>query len=224
MEYNTKLLGIIPVYDTEDFLNTKYNFDLNETISACEEDIIINNSQDEAIIQYKKITDDGYFIWERVDGSDSPIRPARMSDLDNFLRENDWNIGMGRKIVKQIDNEDSPRLYLYSEETYGDEILKVDDIDQQTMSPKYSVISDSYISSYNTAIKATVDLFNSHYENLMNIKPMNYIYDQSNESSVNLGSIYYYNLISSRNLESGSTIIDLLSLNDSNYTNILNLI
>ena len=216
---NNELLGFIPVYDDEDFLKTRYNPLTGKTESG-NETIVINNSQEEPILQYRKINDSGVISWERIDGSDSPIRPARLSDLDYFLRETDWNIGLGRKVTKQFQDEESPRLYLFSDEKCSSEILN---FEEDKLQSNYSVISDSYVESYDNVITAVISNFNSYYETLMNIKPMNYIHNQSNDSSINLGSIYYYNLISSRNLENGSTIVDLLSLNDSNYTNILNL-
>ena len=195
---NTKKLGIIPVYDTEDFLTTEFT----------ENSIIINSSQESPVIQYKS----GDSSWVRIDGSDSPKRSARLSDLEYFLRERDWNIGFGRKVsIPDTTRKEFPYCML-QEESYLSPIVTVSEKDFKDKS-KVAVISDTF----NT--KETIDQFNSRYEELMNIKStMTY-----NNISTNLGATHYYNLISTRDLENESTVIDLLSLCDSNYTNILNI-
>ena len=213
-----KKLGIIPVFDSDSYLKT-LNYDGNP-YAIVEENIVIDNSQDTPMLYYRD--DNNRRRWIRIDGEDSPTRPAKTSDLEYFLRQSDWNLSP-RKIVKTITEEETeesgddtnnqiPILYISSEKRKSEPIISIND-----------ELSDFYVVSdyYNT--KGTVELFNSHYEILMNTKPMNYVYNSESNEAVNLGSIYYYNLISSRNLDSGSTIIDLLSLNDSNYTSTLNL-
>lgn len=246
---NTKKLGIIPAYNTEDLL--QFN-------TASSGEIIINNSQESPIIQYGAVSQSGVLSWVRVDGSDSPKRSAKLSDLEYFLRERDWNLGFGRKValstLKEEDiiittttttsttpspttttttttlspttlafletstpappssKEEIPLLMLL-EESYPDPILTISEEELSLSSSRVAVISDTFNK------KEDIDQFNSQYEALMNIKStMTY-----NENSINLGSSYYYNLISTRDLEKESTVIDLLSLSDSNYTNILNL-
>ena len=253
---NTKKLGIIPAYNTEDLLQFNTAFSSGE--------IIINNSQESPIIQYGVVSQSGALSWVRVDGSDSPKRSAKLSDLEYFLRERDWNLGFGRKVALSILKEEdiivttttsttpspttttstttpSPTssttspppdfpetstpvppssneekeniLFMLLEESYPDPILTISEEELGLSSSKVAVISDTFNK------KEEIDQFNSQYEALMNIKStMTY-----NENSINLGSSYYYNLISTRDLEKESTVIDLLSLSDSNYTNILNL-
>ena len=213
-----KKLGIIPVFDSDSYLKT-LNYDGNP-YAIVEENIVIDNSQDIPMLYYRDDNNRGR--WVRIDGEDSPIRSARTSDLEYFLRQSDWNLSP-RMAVKTIteqeseknevnDNNQIPILYISSEKRKSEPIISIND-----------ELDDFYVVSDYFNTKETVDLFNSHYEILMNTKPMNYVYNSESNESVNLGSIYYYNLISSRNLDNGSTIIDLLSLNDSNYTSTLNL-
>lgn len=204
MEENiNSLLGIIPVYEKE------------SDISTSTENIIINNSQNYPVLQYKITNEFGQSSWVRVDGSDSPKRSAKMSDLEYFLRERDWNIGFGRKVVAGGVEEDDYPLYMLDCESPLKACLIFND------ESKIALVSD-----HNNSPTSLAE-FNDLYETLMNIKPMTYTFKNTitgtEEDTVNLGATYYYNLVSTRDLDTGSTVVDLLSLGDSNYTNTLNL-
>lgn len=205
-------IGFIPTYNTEDFLKNRTT--TSEEHPYLGEDIIIDNSQLSPILKYKQ-TDPTTRkdSWIPIDGSDSPNRPAKMSDLDFILRKKDWTIGLGRKYILSIE-EGYPTLCMFPLEEYSESIVSLND----------SIIINNeslFIVSDHDVADNTLNDFEEKYEILMKEDDMNYTLESG--ENVNLGASHYTNLISLHDIDKGSAIIDLLALSDSNYTNIINL-
>ena len=177
------------------------------------EDVIIDNSQLSPVIKYK-YTDPrtNNISWVPIDGSDSPNRPAKMSDLDYILRKKDWTLGLGRKyVLKNNDGDDI--LCMFPSEKYPKDIISIDEFINKNKESIY-IISDA---DYNETLKNT---FLQNFNILTKDGDMNYSIEETGES-INLGASYYNNLVSLHDIEKGSMVIDLLALGDSNYTNII---
>ena len=207
-------IGFIPTCNTEDFLQKNGKTTTSDGFSYQGEDIIIDNSQLYPILKYRQIDSITHKeSWIPIDGSDSPNRPAKMSDLDFILRKKDWMIGLGRKYVLSID-ETTPTLCIFPSEKYSESIVSlIDSIKTNTES--------LFIVSDHDYTDAAWKNFEDKYEKLMKDDDM--YYTTENGENVNLGASYYTNLISLRDVDKSSAVIDLLALSDSNYTNIINL-
>lgn len=167
--------------------------------------------------------------WLPLDNKSSVSRAAMMSDLEDQLRKRDWNIETRIFTDLRLSEEDKggvtmttttppptletkelpkERLYLSKGHTYSESIPWRTELERD-----YVQISEDDLS------QEFLDKFYGLYEELINTKPMK-VY---NNETVDLGSIHYYNLISSRDLEAGSSVIDLLSLAGTDYTSVINL-
>ena len=209
-----EFIGFIPTYNTEEFLRGT-NFTSSGKHSYLGEDVIIDNSQLSPVIKYK-YTDPrtNNISWVPIDGSDSPNRPAKMSDLDYILRKKDWTLGLGRKyVLKNNDGDDI--LCMFPSEKYPKDIISIDEFINKNKESIY-IISDA---DYDETLKNT---FLQNFNILTKDGDMNYSIEETGES-INLGASYYNNLVSLHDIEKGSMVIDLLALGDSNYTNIINL-
>lgn len=250
-------LSFIKTYDNVE--------DINNDSSLKPGSIIIDASQSDPKLKYLKeeiMLRDGKRdisrVWITIDGSDSPISPSRMSDLESQLRKRDWNIteriftnsvkknneinssnpgtttsspittslptGFPPSFEKDEEEEknwDEGDLYLYVGNSELDPIYNIDK----------DFFIDDYIQVSETFDDKSISEFNKLYEELIIKKQMksltlngeNVIDNNGTRIYVNLGAHYYYNLISTKDLNTGSSIIDLISLAGSQYTNILNL-
>lgn len=180
--------------------------DIPKDLSIGEGYIVINTENDEPVLQYstikRNIDNQEYIDWVTIDGTDSSKRATQISDLEYQLRIRDWNI-TERLFVN------NSNLYLYRQDP------------SETLDPIPQIIpNDSKgIKISETITEESEEEFNEYYEKLMNLRPIMNI----NGTQVDFGNAYYYNLISSRDLIQNTSVIDLISLGGSEYTNILNL-
>lgn len=125
-------------------------------------------------------------------------------------------------------NWDEGNLYLYVGDSCLAPIYNLDnDINLEEKDPRFV----DHIQVSETFDDKSISDFNKLYEELIIKKQMKSltlngeeVKDNNGEKIyVNLGAHYYYNLISTKDLNTGSSIIDLISLAGSQYTNILNL-
>lgn len=255
MDNLTGRIGFIPVYET-----------LPDARDFNEGKIIIDNSQKNPKLKYSKIIDNE-LVWVTIDGSDSPMIPATMADLDSHLRERDWNI-YGRlysnaEFKKPVINTDFPPSSTTTTTTTsnpeGDnnktttELPEINEISQfslrmRTMSSgledeqQDSSDEEIYLSrvledlpeipsvgelSWDSVCLTDGDYdisedrgFCSIYEELINLKMKKL---EQDGNTVDLGTRHYYDIISIRDVERGSSTIDLIALSGSNYTNVINL-
>ena len=222
MEEN-KVLRIISGYNVE-----------NKFPELSEENkglIIIDNSQETPCLRVVGEESSGgnsELKWLTISGVDSDIAVARSSELEWELRNRDWNI-YGRLFIERDEKELIEKLYLTSPEVPQDPIPNIIDLREGAKCLYSSPVVINNNSSSTTTTTTTVSPeiddslesnlfreFNEIYEKLINMR----IYE---EEGITFGSINYYNLISYRDLEKDSLVIDLISLGGSNYTNLVNL-
>lgn len=220
----TDKLGFIPV--TEGLVS-------KESIEKDIGKIIIDYSQNKPVICYSKLTGDGEKVWVRVDGSDSPHSNAKMSDLDYQLHQRDWNIG-GR-IYTNLESESNgdnstanseggdKREKLFLSKKYNN-LEYIPTIDSLCENNSGILISDHDYYEDNLSSQSRLE-FCSLYEELINVKMKELIYEdnQSSGGIIDLSTRHYYDLVSLRDVEKGTSTIDLISLGGSSYTNIINL-
>ena len=225
----TDKLGFIPIHEG---LMSDYN-----SVEGDLGKFVIDFSQNKPVLCYSKLTGNGELVWVRVDGSDSPLSSAQMADLDYQLRQRDWNIG-GRIYTdfkfnldpsnnnKSSEAEEdtsgsftqSNREKLYLSKIFQD-LEYIPEIDSLSNNNSGILLSDhDYVSGESAE-------FCSLYEELINIKMKELIHenDQSSGGVIDLSTRHYYDIISLRDVERGTTTIDLISLGGSSYTNIINL-
>ncbi len=224
-------LKFIKTYDSLSEIKTALDNELNDEV------IIIDYSQVDPKLRYcKRDNRGGSWTILDIDGSDSPKAPATMSDLEYFLRKRDWNITERVFVLTPTtenleqstsDNSADGELYIYSgglnalENTLSVIPTKIEG-DIGTVSSKYLKISEEYDEASELAFLKLYDelLINKQMKTLTYF---NNIFEEIETQSVNLGTYYYYNLISTRDFEKDASIIDLISLSGSKYTSVLNL-
>lgn len=197
--------------------------------------IIIDNSQEtprlQVIGEERVDEDDSELKWLTVSGIDSDITVIKSSELEWELRNRDWNI-YGRLFVEKDEKEMVEKLYLTSPEVSQDPIPNISDLRSEKSEAKClfsNPISIPIINSSTTTTTTTstvapdintepdfIKEFNEIYEKLINMRTYE-------EGGITFGSINYYNLISYRDLEKDSLVIDLISLGGSSYTSVVNL-
>jgi hypothetical protein len=217
--------------------------------------IIIDCSQEKPKLKYVKNVD-GVFRWITIDGSDSPLIPASMADLENQLRQRDWNIT--ERVYSDIyynkpvpsptgiptttttttttsttplplSDSDSVKEFrsVFSVNVEEDEelsehfyISRVAELDEIPMYYQLAGDFKEILISDDDFEETGAEEFCNIYEELMNLKMKVLEYDGS---TIDLGTRHYYDIISIRDIERGSSTIDLISLGGSSYTNVLNL-
>lgn len=202
--------------------------------------IIIDYTQESPRLRYYNKKDgENSGVWITVDGSDSPATPASLSDLESLLRGRDWNI-VGRlyttknhkiKTTNQSstttqttsypmtttpipgENKDKPEeLFMYFPKdcfsSFSNPIVRLDESQEEY---------DSFKITEDLVVDDGVEgnSFSDIYEMFINMKML----DQSS----NLGALYYYDVVSVRDLEKESSIIDLITKPGSSYTSVVNL-
>lgn len=200
--------------------------------------IIIDYTQESPRLRYyNKKNGEELGVWITVDGSDSPATPASLSDLDSLLRNRDWNI-VGRLYTSKNHKIETPNKSSTSTTPFPmtstpmpGEVEKPEELFMYFPEDYFSSFSNPLVNldkdgeKYNS-FKVSEDLaldkgtggeysFSDIYEMFINMKML----DQSS----NLGALYYYDVVSVRDLEKESSIIDLITKPGSSYTSVINL-
>lgn len=167
--------------------------------------VVINIENLDPVLQHSVVrhNPDGTstLSWTTIDGTDDDSRASQLSDIEFQLRQRSWNIG------PRIYINTSGGLYLYLGEV-GSPIPQI-----YSGTPDGVSISEIYT-------QAGADEFNEYYEKLMNIKPV----ITMDGTEIDLSSRKYYSsLVSSRDILDGVSVVDLIALGGTAYTNILNL-
>lgn len=222
-------LGFIKTYDSLE--------SINDDTSLINGRIIIDYSQVDPKLKYLKEVD-GEKVWITIDGSDSPINSALISDLEYQLRKRDWNITERIFTNKYSSGSDKSRAASSTTTmtpTTTTVSPSIDDNDDETedlflyvgskdLKPipnriEYTSSFKDYIQISETYNEDEINSFNEIYEELIVKKQMK----EYNSEQINLGTQNYFNIISARDLNSGTSVVDLISLTGSTYTSTLNL-
>lgn len=122
------------------------------------------------------------------------------------------NISVVSSIEDQQSESEEEKLYLSRVLENLPEIPSIEDLSQNSV----CLTDDDYSISEDSG-------FCSIYEELINLKMKELALESGGTEIIDLGTRHYFDIVSLRDVERGSSIIDLIALGGSNYTNTVNL-